>query len=118
MKHACSAQSAICNLQSSICNTISSPAGVRMFSEARPANRRWNTSLLVSFVLHCVVIYFLVRPPRPIYVTPSSVAFGHGGTSTELVYLSQHGSAAAQDPEANAEQRRIALRAPARPRPK
>lgn len=89
-----------------------------MFTEARPSNRRWNPSLLVSFVLHCVVIYFLVRPPRPIYVTPSSVAFGHGGTSTELVYLSQHGSAAAQDPEAKPEQRRIALRAAARPRPK
>ena len=86
-----------------------------MFSENRPSNRRWNRSLLVSFVLHCVVIYFLVRPPRPIYVTPSSVAFGHGGTSTELVYLSQHGSAADQDPEARPEQRRIALRSPASP---
>jgi hypothetical protein len=91
---------------------------VWMFSEARPSNRRWNTSLLVSLVLHCVVIYLLVRPPRPIYVTASSVAFGHGGTSTELVYLPQHGSAAAQDPEARPEPRRIALRSPARPRPK
>lgn len=97
---------------------MSSYAGVSMFSENRSSNRRWNTSLLVSLVLHCVVIYFLVRPPRPIYVTPSSVAFGHGGTSTELVYLSQHGSAAAQDPEADPEHRRIALRSPARPRPK
>ncbi|MGB9105733.1 MAG: hypothetical protein WCC59_13315, partial [Terriglobales bacterium] len=66
---------------------MSSPAGVRMFTEIRPSNRRWNTALLVSFVLHCVVIYVFVRPPRPIYVTPSSVAFGHGGSSTELVYL-------------------------------
>ena len=88
-----------------------------MFTEARPSNRRWNSSLLVSFVLHCVVIYFLVRPLRPIYVTPSSVAFGHGGTSTELVYLSQHGSAAAHDPEASPEQRRIALRSRSRPKP-
>lgn len=89
-----------------------------MFSEDRPSNRRWNTSLLVSFVLHCVVIYFLARPPRPIYyVTPSSVAFGHGGTSIELVYLSQHGSAEAHRPEAGPEQRRITLRSPARPRP-
>lgn len=97
---------------------MSSQAGVSMFTENRPSNRRWNTSLLVSLVLHCVVIYFLVRPPRPIYVTPSSVAFGHGGTSNELVYLSQHGSAAAQDPEARPEQRRIALRSPARTHPK
>jgi len=89
-----------------------------MFSEVRPSNRRWNTSLLVSLVLHCAVIYFLVRSPRPIYVTPSSVAFGHGGISTELVYLSPHGSTAAQDPEAKPEQRRIALRSPAPARTK
>jgi periplasmic protein TonB len=89
-----------------------------MFTEDRPSNRRWNSSLLVSLVLHCVVIYFLVRPPRPIYVTPSSVAFGHGGTSTELVYLAQHGSAATQDPDARPEQARIALHSPARPRHK
>jgi periplasmic protein TonB len=89
-----------------------------MFAENRPSNRRWNSSLLVSFVLHCVVLYFLVRPPRPIYVTPSTVAFGHGGTSTELVYLSQQGSTAAQNSEARPDQRRIALRSPARARPK
>ena len=94
------------------------PAGVRMFSEDRPSNRRWNTSLLVSLVLHCVVIYFLVRPPRPMYVTPSAVAFGHGGTTTELVYWTQQGSAAAQDSTTKPEQRRLALHSMARTRPK
>jgi TonB family protein len=89
-----------------------------MFSEARPSNRRWNTSLLVSFVLHCVVIYFLVRPPRPMYVTPSAVAFGHGGTTTELVYWTQQGSSAAQDSTTKPEQRRLALHSMARMRPK
>jgi TonB family protein len=89
-----------------------------MFAETRPSNRLWNFSLLMSLVLHCVVMYFFVRPPRPIYVTPSEIAFGHGGTSTELVYLSQHGSAAAQDSGARPEQRRIALHSPARTRPK
>lgn len=89
-----------------------------MFTKARPSNRRWNTSLVVSFVLHCVVIYFLVRPPRPIYVTPNSVAFGHGGTSPELVYFSAHGSAASQDSAKTAEPRRIALQSPARTKPK
>lgn len=91
---------------------------VSMFAEIRPSNRRWNASLLLSFVLHVVVFYFLVRSPRPLYLTPSSVAFGHGGTATELVYLSSHGSAAAQNSEATPEPRRIALRSPARPRPK
>ena len=85
-----------------------------MFTVIRPSNRRWNTALLVSFVLHCVVIYFLVRPPRPIYVTPSAVAFGHGSTSAELVYWTQHGSG--EDSATRAEQRRIALPSAARKR--
>lgn len=77
-------------------------------------------SLAVSFVVHCVVIYFLVRPPRPIYVTPSQLAFGHGGTSTELVYLAQHGSAAAQASAAQPERKQLSLNAKterARPKP-
>ena len=87
-----------------------------MFVPDRPSTRRWNASLLVSFVLHCVVLYFVVRPPRPIYVTPSSVAFGHGGISTELVYWTQHGSAASENSATQAEQRRIALHMAARKR--
>jgi TonB family protein len=85
-----------------------------MFLQPRSSNRRWNASLLVSFVVHCVVIYFLVRPPRPIYVTPSQLAFGHGGTSTELIYLAQHGSAATQASGAQPERKQIALNSQAR----
>jgi periplasmic protein TonB len=90
-----------------------------MFAQPPVSNRRWKASLVVSMMLHCVVIYFLVRPPRPIYVTPSQLAFGHGGTSTELIYLAQHGSAATQASEAKPERKRIALNRPAaRTRPK
>ncbi len=69
-----------------------------MFTQPRRENRRWSTALAVSFVLHGIFIYWLVRPPRPLYLTPSQVAFGHGGTSTELIYLSQQGSAAPASP--------------------
>lgn len=89
-----------------------------MFAQPPNSRRRWNTSLLVSFVLHCVVVYFLVRPPRPIFVTPSAVAFGHGGTTTELVYSSQRGSAATQPSATTPEKRQISLnRAIPRPKP-
>src|SRR6266571_2437266 len=86
-----------------------------MFTQTSRSTRRWHASLIVSFVLHCVIGYYLVRPPRPIYVTPSQLAFGHGGTSTELVYLAQHGSAAAQDSVTQPPPNQISLR-PAAPR--
>ena len=89
-----------------------------MFAQAPTSKRRWNASLLVSLVLHCVVVYLLVRPPRPIFVTPSQIAFGHGGTATELVYFSQRGSTAAQVSTAVPEKRQISLsRTTPRPKP-
>jgi periplasmic protein TonB len=90
-----------------------------MFAQPRSSNRRWKASLMVSFVVHCVVIYFVARPPRPIYVTPSQLAFGHGGTSTELIYLAPHGSAATQASEAKPERKPLSLNSSAsRTRPK
>jgi TonB family protein len=92
--------------------------GWGMFSEIRPSSRKRNAWLAVSFAVHCVVLYFVVRPPRPIYVTPSEVAFGHGGTSTQMVFLSRRGLAEALDSSAQPEERRITLRAKAQKRPK
>lgn len=93
--------------------------GWDVFVEAGNSNRRWKSSLLVSFLVHCAILYVLVRPPRPIYVSPSSLAFGHGGTSTELVYFSQRGSPAGQSSPAPAEKREVSLKRPApRQRPK
>lgn len=80
-----------------------------MFALAPTSRRRWNSSLLVSFVLHCVVVYFLVRPPRPIFVTPSQIAFGHGGTTTELVYFSHRGASTAPDSTTVPATRQISL---------
>jgi protein TonB len=93
--------------------------GVRMFDQSRPSNRRWNTSLVVSFVVHLVIIFFVARPPHPIFInTPTSVAFGHGGLSTELVYLTQRGANVAGDSASKPEPPRIALKSKARSRPK
>jgi protein TonB len=89
-----------------------------MFAQPPSSQRCWHASLLVSFVVHCVAVYFLVRPPRPIFVTPSQLAFGHGGTSTELVFFSQRGSSASQVSTAMPEKRQLALcRARARRKP-
>ncbi len=89
-----------------------------MFSSAPITNRRRNRALLVSFVVHVVVVYFVVRPPRPMYITPSSVAYGHGGTSTELVYLSARGAISYSDSAEKPEQQQIHLKSQARPLPK
>lgn len=90
-----------------------------MFGELRTSGRRLKMWLAVSFVVHGVAIYFLVRPPRPIYVTPNEVAFGHGGTTTELVYLSRNGVASSQDSDARPADRHLALhvKPPTRPKP-
>ncbi len=85
-----------------------------MFVQPPTSRRTRRTALAVSFVLHAIVVYFLVRPPRPIFVTPSEVAFGHGGTSTELIYFSQQGASSAQSSKEPPEKRPLSYRA-ARP---
>jgi protein TonB len=82
-----------------------------MFTQSRSSNRRRNASLVASFAAHCVIVYLLVRPPQPVYLTPSQLAFGHGGASTELVYLAQQGSATAQSSEAKPQRRQLSLKA-------
>ncbi len=65
-----------------------------MFSQPRNSNRRRRAALAVSFSVHAMLIYTLVRPPRPTFVTPSQVAYGHGGVGNELVYLARTGAPA------------------------
>lgn len=83
-----------------------------MFTQPERKNDRWRLSLLVSFVLHCGVLYLLVPVIHPKFLTPSSVAFGHGGASTELlVYLPRQGSDLAASAKA-APEKPLSLRAP------
>ncbi len=59
-----------------------------MFDELRPkSSRRSRASQLASLLLHGAVVYLLVRQPAPIFVQPTSVMAGFGGTSTAVVYL-------------------------------
>jgi TonB family protein len=62
-----------------------------MFAQPELRLNRWRLSWLVSAALHCVVIYLGVRPPRPVFVRPSSVVLGHPEASLRTVYLGRDG---------------------------
>jgi len=54
----------------------------------QPTKKNRNACLLASFALHCALIYVLVNR-APIFVKPSSVAWGAHGKSEALVYHAQ-----------------------------
>jgi TonB family protein len=87
--------------------------GVQVFTQAKTRNRRRNLSLALSFVLHCVAIYLLVRPAPPVILTPQSVMHGERGASTEITYLAANLGEDAQ-PAASAPDEQKALRLHAR----
>jgi TonB family protein len=60
-----------------------------MFEALQPEKKKRNTSLLISFALHCAVIYALVHR-APMFVQPSSVTWGKHGESTAVVYFAQN----------------------------
>lgn len=66
-----------------------------MFTQPERRNASWRASLLVSFALHCAVLYLAIPVIHPRFLMPSSVAFGRGGSSVELIYYPRQGS----DPE-------------------
>lgn len=88
--------------------------GVNPVFTPLPHDHRKTGPLLVSFVVHGLALYLLLRPPVPIFVAQTSVAWGQHGTSTTLVYLAQHGNAPATSA---GKTERILLSAPA-PKPR
>jgi len=58
-----------------------------------PRKRSWTRAQVVSFAVHCLIIYLLVHPPNPIHVIPTPVMHGEGGTSMALVYPIAPGTA-------------------------
>ncbi len=56
-----------------------------MFAQAQRTSQRSIASLTLSIALHCLVLYLLVHPPKPMFVTPSSVMHGNYGSSMGLV---------------------------------
>ena len=57
-----------------------------MFELPKPRVSRRNAALALSFVVHCVGVFLWVHR-EPIFVKPSSVAWGRQGTSGTLIYL-------------------------------
>lgn len=57
-----------------------------MFQIPQPANRRRRAALVFSLIAHCLVV-FLWLTRAPMFIQPSSVAWGLHGTSTNLIYF-------------------------------
>jgi TonB family protein len=64
--------------------------GVLTFTQLQH-EKTWRLGLWLSLAAHCLVAFFLMWPVRPIFVTPSSLAFGNHGTDLGVVYLSRQG---------------------------
>jgi len=59
-----------------------------MFDVPKPGSRATRISLLASFLIHCLVVSLWLNRP-PIFVQPSSVAWGMHGNSESVTYLAQ-----------------------------
>ena len=57
-----------------------------MFISPTPARGQQQTTLLISFALHCLPVALLILASRPIFVAPSSVALGHNGAALTHLY--------------------------------
>lgn len=75
-----------------------------MFLGFNPAGRtRPPLAPAISSLLHCLLLLWLVHSPRPIFVAPSSVARGEGGTRvTPLYYPVSPLASAPADPSLSA----------------
>ena len=65
-----------------------------MLKDLQFSFQRRTRPLLISFAGHSIVLLLVVHSPKPIFVQPTSVAFGEGGSSTQITYLAPR---AAQD---------------------
>jgi len=72
-----------------------------MFADAgQPVRRRWNRSILTSVGLHTAAFFLIVLyNPRPIFVTPSSLAMGNGNKSYKLIYFAPVGATNQPEPQ-------------------
>jgi len=60
-----------------------------MFTPQQSERKRWRFSHAVSFIVHVVVVFVLLKPPAPIFVKPVSIAFGNWGKATTIYLPSQ-----------------------------
>ena len=57
-----------------------------MFQIPQPKNSRKRMALAVSLIAHCLVVYFWLNR-APLFIQPSSVAWGIHGNSANLIYF-------------------------------
>lgn len=80
-----------------------------MFRELRFKGSKQRVAVLLSFAAHCAVILLLVHRV-PIFVQPSSVAWGMHGKSEAIVYIAQN-----LQPESSS--KKLTLPVKAKPKP-
>jgi TonB family protein len=61
-------------------------SGGHMFQIPQATSKRHNTALVVSLLVHCLVVYWWLNR-APLFVQPSSVAWGTHGNSADLIYF-------------------------------
>ena len=80
--------------------------GVLTFTQLQHDRKR-RIGLWVSLAAHCLIAFVAMRPVRPIFVTPSYLAFGKQGTDFGLVYLSSQELQQALNSQATEEPTRL-----------
>ena len=78
-----------------------------MFTLSNPPSKSQRVSRYGSIAVHCVLLYFVLRSPNPIFVRPSGILYGKHGTATQLIYLPRMGSDTSQSSSADATQKLI-----------
>ena len=58
----------------------------KMFETPKPASHRRNAALAMSVIIHCVIVYLWLSR-APMFIQPSSVAWGIHGNSADLIYF-------------------------------
>jgi protein TonB len=81
--------------------------GVLMFCSLAGKTRRSNLALTGSIAFHCLVLIWILRPPRAIFIAPSSAKAGVHGTGLTYIYFpAKSGEASRQESPAT---RRLVL---------
>jgi TonB family protein len=57
-----------------------------MFEVSQPASNRQKIALVVSLLVHCLIVYLWLNR-TPLFVQPSSIAWGLHGNSVDLIYF-------------------------------
>jgi periplasmic protein TonB len=64
-----------------------------LFNELKPMGRkRWDIALLLSFAVHCAVVFLITYRGAPVFVMPSDVALGTPGSMGSITYLAPVGA--------------------------